>query len=413
MDLSLDKLKQILKREIGLDASTVGEATIKKILNQRMHSCQIQDTEQYYQFLANNRDELHALLETAVIPETWFFRDSKPFEIILKSIQKRLLTHPKEKCNILSIPCSTGEEPYSIAMYLLHHGIPSACFDIHACDISQQALNIAREAYYTPNSFRGKTEQKYLDQFFYVENKQYTLNHQVKQQVSFSRINILDPQQIPFNQFFDFILCRNLLIYFDSSGKNTAFSHMHKMLKNDGMLFIGHSEYGAVPQNLFRITTINNAFGLLKLEYWNQHKETTPKQHPVVKEPLEQPRAFATYTTPVEDNDNTHQNTDHKNTSLLKQAQALADKGILDEAEQLCLQHIDQQGDSSDSFYLLGLIHQASNNIQIAEGLFRKAIYLDPKHYEALIHLALIMEQSGDTKSAQLFKQRADRALAG
>ncbi|HEY9052839.1 MAG TPA: CheR family methyltransferase [Gammaproteobacteria bacterium] len=411
--MSLDRLKQILKREIGLDASTVGEATIKKILNQRMHSCQIQNTEKYYQFLANNSEELLALLETAVIPETWFFRDSKPFEIILNNIQKRLLTHPKEKCNILSIPCSTGEEPYSIAMYLLHHGIPAANFDIHACDISQQALNIAREGYYTQNSFRGKIEQKFLDQFFHVEDKQYTIQSQVKQQVSFSRINILDPQQIPFNQFFDFILCRNLLIYFDSNGKSNAFVHMHKMLKDDGVLFIGHSEYGAVPQNLFRTTAINNAFGLLKLEYWKQNNHTTDQHRPANKEAPTPQRAFASFTAETPDNSNIHQNTDHKDTSLLDKAQSLADKGILDEAEQLCLQHIEQQGDSSDSFYLLGLIHQASNNIQTAESLFRKAIYLNPKHHEALIHLALILEQSGDTKSAQLFKQRADRALAG
>ncbi|TNF36193.1 MAG: hypothetical protein EP315_04515 [Gammaproteobacteria bacterium] len=411
MDLSLDRLKQILKREIGLDAGTVGDATIRKILNQRMHSCQIQSVEKYYQLLASSPDELLALLETAVIPETWFFRDSKPFEVIHNNILQRLTTKPGEKCNILSIPCSTGEEPYSLAMYLLHHGIPAASFAIHACDVSQQALDIAREGFYTQNSFRGKTEQKYLDQFFQCENKQYTIHQAIKQQISFSRMNLLNAQQIPFNHYFDFILCRNLLIYFDSKGKQTAYRHMHKMLRDDGMLFIGHSEYGSVPQDLFHITNRNNVFGLVKLQHWQQKQASEKKQPAVASNSAPQRRAFDAF-----ERTETHQSQRQSRidaSSLLASAQALADQGQLEQAEQLCLQHIDQQSDSADSFYLLGLIYQAKNDVHSAESMFRKAIYLHPKHYEALIHLALIVEHHGDIKAGQLLRQRAERALAG
>ena len=147
MDLYHTKIAKILRDKIGLDCNTVGESTVEKILMQRMMSCKIDSIENYYQYLISNQGELNELLECAVIPETWFFRDIKPFQLIYDHIQQELLKNKFTCVNILSIPCSTGEEPYSIAMYLLDKDVPITAFNIEAVDISQRSLEYAKQGF--------------------------------------------------------------------------------------------------------------------------------------------------------------------------------------------------------------------------------------------------------------------------
>ena len=424
MDKSLEKLKAILKQKIGLDARSIGDATVNKILNQRMRQCNSSDLDSYYNYLQNNSAEMALLLEAAVIPETWFFRDTRPFDIILNGIREKLPARPNYKANILSIPCSTGEEPYSISMHLLDAGIADKNFSIHAVDISHQSLDIARQGIYGQNSFRGKLAAEYIDRYFRFIDDEYQLSEKVKERVSFSRVNILDSDDLPFNQHFDFILCRNLLIYFDLDTKHKAFQNLHKILKQDGLLFIGHSEFGSVPRTLFNSSNSDRAFALFKAEHspktpanniesnriqsaWkntlNDHPpvQTRPdaialsRKKPFSKAGINKTKTVVKETSPPSD--------------ILKKAREHANSGDFDNAEQLCRQHIEQHGDSCDSFFLLGLISEASNKPDLAESLFRKAIYLDPKHYESLVHLSLVLENNGDSNGARLFKQRAER----
>lgn len=424
MDTSLDTLKQILKREIGLDASTIGEATIKKFLGQRMRACKLENIEDYYDLLKNDNDELAALLETAVIPETWFFRDIRPFTFILNSMQDNPLKYINNPCNILSIPCSTGEEPYSLAMYLLQAKMPASNFRITAVDISQRALDIASQGYYGHNSFRGRTDKIYLDRYFSYQDDQYIINDSARKCISFHRVNILDARTLPYEKNFDFILCRNLLIYFDVSTKDRAFRNLHRMLKDDGILFIGHSEFGAVPKNLFSNTGSKNAFGLIK---FSPPAEAAKAPASVYQQPAPEPTyptrctvtatktAFSGFIPSVmantADRESANKPAPEDNTALLERAQALADEGKLQDAEALCIQQIDVHGSSCEAFFLLALINEASNKINAAETFYRKAIYLDARHYQSLIHLALLLEKKGDQKAADLLRQRADRAM--
>lgn len=419
MDTSLNNIKLLLKREIGLDASTVGEATIKKFLGQRMRACKLDNIDDYYNLLTGDHNELSALLETAVIPETWFFRDARPYTHILKTIRDNPLKYANNPCNILSIPCSTGEEPYTIAMYLLQESIPATRFHITAVDISQQALAIALQGSYGNNSFRGRTDQKYIDRFFSLTNSQYLISDQVRQCISFKRVNVLDITTLPQNQLYDFILCRNLLIYFDVKTKFLAFNNLHKILKDDGVLFIGHSEFGAVPINLFSNTGTENAFGLIKfvppVEIKTAPAPTSMQALPVkaaAKSTNNIPPVFihasAPVPTPIQSEIPVIATSKQ---SLLMRAQQLADEGKMQDAEECCLQHLEQNGDNFESFFLLALINESSNRHVMAEEFYRKAIYLNPKHYQSLIHLALLLENNGDKKAAMLLKQRAERAL--
>ncbi len=424
MDTSYDIFKQILKYEIGLDADSVGEATIKKFLGQRMRACKLENIEEYCQLLSNNDTELAALLETAVIPETWFFRDARPFNVILNSLQKNAQTFQNRPCTILSIPCSTGEEPYSIAMHLLQAGIPARNFKIKAVDISQRALDIAQQGYYGKNSFRGQIYQPYLSQYFTPQYDQYSIQDKVRQCVTFHRVNLLDNRTLPYDQYFDFVLCRNLLIYFDISSKLEAFKNIHRMLKDDGMLFIGHAEFGAVPRDLFTNIGAELAFGLTKflpgtsipikpaVHTLNNTPEPPPYFIPE-KAIIKTKPAFSDFIPlPVQPIVNPDHVITHVNKSnLLEQAQLFADQGNLQNAEECCLRYMEEHGENCDSLFLLALINGSSGQHKMAEKLYRKALYLDPKHYQSLIHLSLLLERSGDHKTANLLRQRAERAI--
>ena len=96
---------------------------------------------------------------------------------------------------------------------------------------------------------------------------------------------------------------------------------------------------------------------------------------------------------------------------LLLEARKFADNGQFNDAESLCLKYIEEQGDHSESFFLLGLISEASGKIDQADNLYRKALYMDPKHYETLVHLSFIVEQQGDTVASQRLKDRAERSI--
>ena len=263
MHSALNKIKLIIKDKIGLDSSTIGDTTLETIIIQRMNQCKIEDLEVYCTLVKNSREELSELLEVAVIPETWFFRDIKPFEIIYKKIKQRLNENSSSLLKILSIPSSTGEEPYSLAMYLIDKGIDESRFTIDAVDISTRALQCAEQGLYGNNSFRGKHYHAYQNKHFTKEGDFHKINHNISNKVKFYKLNILHNNALLKNKF-DFMLCRNLLIYFDIQTKLTAFKNLSNCLKDDGYLFIGHSEFGSVPDKLFQNTGFEQAFALIK-----------------------------------------------------------------------------------------------------------------------------------------------------
>ena len=418
MHSALNKIKLIIKDKIGLDSSTIGDTTLETIIIQRMNQCKIEDLEVYCTLVKNSREELSELLEVAVIPETWFFRDIKPFEIIYKKIKQRLNENSSSLLKILSIPSSTGEEPYSLAMYLIDKGIDESRFTIDAVDISTRALQCAEQGLYGNNSFRGKHYHAYQNKHFTKEGDFHKINHNISNKVKFYKLNILHNNALLKNKF-DFMLCRNLLIYFDIQTKLTAFKNLSNCLKDDGYLFIGHSEFGSVPDKLFQNTGFEQAFALIKHCHPNFKEKKSLTQTPQTSSSpvkaqkkelnLKQKATFESLIHKTADNDTQNINKDIP--LSLNKVRELAYLAKYKEAEALCHQYIDSQGENSESLFLLGLIASSQKNSNVAELLFRKSLFLEPKHYESLSHLSLLLQENGDIKNAELFKKRADRAL--
>ncbi len=413
MDISLNKIKLIVKKQIGLDSSTIGDTTIENIIHQRMHHCNIKNIDDYLSLIISNQNELDELLEITVIPETWFFRDIRPFEIIQKKIQQALMSSRSSHFRILSLPSSTGEEPYSLAIYLIHNGITPSAFKIDAVDISKRALQIAKQGIYGSNSFRGKNYATYQKPYFQENGTSYKINTNIQENINFYHLNILHTNH-NLDKSFDFILCRNLLIYFDTQTKGIAFNNLSSFLKDTGYLFIGHSEFGSVPKETFQNIGFEHAFALIKHTHPEFKVPCENKPHinkknnlPAKYHKTENTANFKSLIKPSPQTDTAVDN----NSLSLEKVRELSSAEEFKKAETLCIEYIDHNGENAEALFLLGLIHECQKKPEDAETFYRKSLYLDPRHYNSLVHLALLLQENGDIKNSILLKKRADRVF--
>ena len=150
-----DEIERILRDEIGLDASTVGGSLIARAAQRRMSKRAIVSVDAYVKLLADDEHELQELIEEVVIPETYFFREPDAIADITRLALDAHALSSGAPLRILSVPCSSGEEPYSIALSLLAAGLPASSMSIDAVDISIEAVRRAREGVYRTGSFRG------------------------------------------------------------------------------------------------------------------------------------------------------------------------------------------------------------------------------------------------------------------
>ncbi|NQD96612.1 chemotaxis protein CheR, partial [Pseudomonas sp. CrR25] len=155
-----------LKARIGLDVGSVGISVVERAVRQRIASATAADADAYWELLQHSQQERMALIEAVVVPETWFFRYPESFATLSGLAGQRLASLAGSRAlRILSLPCATGEEPYSVAMALLDMGIAAALFRVDALDVSPRLIERAQRAVYGKNSFRG-TQLDYRDRYF-------------------------------------------------------------------------------------------------------------------------------------------------------------------------------------------------------------------------------------------------------
>jgi chemotaxis protein methyltransferase WspC len=338
---------------------------------------------------------------------------------------------------VLSIPCATGEEPYSIAMSLLRAGLSASEIEIVGVDVSPRSIELCERAIYTANSFRSQVGG--YDHFFERGSKGLRVVGAVCERVRFQQGNLLDPQLCAGMQL-DAIFCRNLLIYFDREARATALANLRRLLREDGLLFAGHSEALQFTEAGFR--GVGDA-GCFAFERPRPERASAPRasgpgatsgRSPVQpgRTAQRQPAPIATTTTTaIAPRRSSHEPPARRSkrapslrpsarargghaghTGGLDQARALADRGELAAALELCESYLARKGPSAAAFCLQGVIKQASGDARGARESFDKAVYMDAAHYEALSHIALLCEHAGDTKAASHWRRRAENARA-
>ncbi|MBK5525493.1 chemotaxis protein CheR [Pseudomonas sp. TH06] len=403
-----------LKERIGLDVTSVGPAIIERAVRQRTTLSQAAHADEYWQLLQGSRDEQQALIEAVIVPETWFFRYPESFATLGKLARKRLgELNNMRALRILSLPCSTGEEPYSIAMALLDAGLKPHQFKVDGMDVSPLSVEKARRALYGKNSFRGQ-DLDYRERHFTPEQDRHRVNEIVREQVRLQVGNVLDPTLLANDSAFDFVFCRNLLIYFDQPTQKQVFEVLKRLTHVDGVLFIGPAEGSLLGRLGMRSIGIPQSFA------FSRHSEPQPEPVPIpapVPLPVRQPvrstppppvrnRPFASVTSMPA----TSKSANPDAATLLANIAALANEGKSAEARAACEQYLRSHEPVAQVFYWLGLLSDVAGLALEAQGYYRKALYLEPQHPEALMHLAALLQAQGDSAGARRLQERAARS---
>jgi chemotaxis protein methyltransferase CheR len=187
--------------------------------------------------------ELARLVDELTINETYFFRERSQLVALSTEIVPELRTICAGRpVSIWSAGCSSGEEPYSVVILALEAGlVPGVDFRVYASDISQRMLGRAREGIYRETSFRD-TEPSLRERYFRSCEKGTRIADEVKNHVDFINLNLFDASKLALLGTMDVILCRNVIIYFDSAGKRRTIESFHDRLRPGGYLLLGHSE---------------------------------------------------------------------------------------------------------------------------------------------------------------------------
>jgi chemotaxis protein methyltransferase WspC len=409
--MSLAPIIALLRQTIGLDVASVGLSLIERAVKQRVRANDLRDISQYAELLQRSQTELQSLVEVVVIPETFFFRYPESFAALRQIAEEQFLFGTR-KIRALSVASSTGEEPYSIAMTLLDAGLPSEKFQIDAIDISAHLLDIGRLGMFGGNSFRG-SDLKFRDQYFQKIDVGFRLCERVRQCVKFEQRNVLEERFRLGGEPYDFIFCRNLLIYFDHEAQRQTVKSISEFLTADGLLFVGSAETGVLTQHGFSAVKLPMAFVFRKsqpvafrtLPKLKQLKVRSPakarRTEPLRKPDLATPKKTVPETAKQE----------NRLVPDLGLAEQLANQGQLEEATGICEVFLREEGPSARAFHLLGLIRDCGGDQYQANEFYRKALYLEPDHYDSLIHLALLADKSGDSAAARALKNRAHRVL--
>ncbi|WP_439863054.1 CheR family methyltransferase [Pseudomonas antarctica] len=400
-----------LKERIGLDVASVGEAIIDRAVRQRSQAMQAPTLEDYWQRLQSSHDEQQALIEAVIVPETWFFRYPESFVTLARLAKARLAEiNQMRALRILSLPCSTGEEPYSIAMALLDAGLAPHQFKVQGMDVSPLSVERARRGVYGKNSFRGG-DIEFRDHHFTEQDDGYRIDDRVRDQVRLQVGNLLDPALLANEPTYDFVFCRNLLIYFDQQTQKQVFDVLKGLTHVDGVLFIGPAEGSLLGRHGMRSIGVAQSFA------FSRHVEPVKAEPVYVPMPAPVPlrRAAPIAPKPRPFSTTNAQEVRPKAPSsdagdLLGRIATLANEGKSAEARAACERYLSNHPPVAQVFYWLGLLSDVAGSALEAQGYYRKALYLEPQHPQALMHLAALLESQGDSAGARRLQARAARS---
>jgi chemotaxis protein methyltransferase CheR len=216
--------------------------------------------ERYLRFDARGKEELEVALEVLLPHETYFFRDPVQLECFTCELCPRLAeAHAsKRRLRLWSAGCSTGEEPYTLAMLLDETGLFDRWdIEIHGTDLSRRVIGAARKAEYAQSALRSTSSDRRTRHFDALAGGKVQVKPRLRARVSFGQLNLMDPSAADVLPPMDLVFCRNVLIYFDVAARKKALESLYRRLAPGGWLLLGHSE---------SLLTLTTAFEVVQLE---------------------------------------------------------------------------------------------------------------------------------------------------
>ena len=415
-------VEMLLRREIGLDSSTVGSSLVERAVRRRMEKRAVMSIATYASGLAEDAGELQQLVEEVVVPETYFFREPEALtEVVRRAVAMRPPPRAETPLRILSVPCSSGEEPFSIAIALLMAGLLPGAIAIDAIDISLEGIKHARFGAFRDGSFRGDVGA--WKEYFRESARGWELDGKVRDLVRVVHGNLVSPSfQTPRDQY-DVIFCRNLLIYFDSETQARALANLTPLLSADGVLVVGSADSFAVRRAGYEPVPgyeRSFLFRVLRSEGPIESAYDTGRRSPqrVRREATRVARRAATpstFTAPISTRqappaarvrDNALPN------SPLTVIARLANEGRLAEALAIGEEALRDGHASGELLALMGTTLAAIPDLAGAEACYKRALFLEPNNEDALLHLSYLLERRGESALASRLRARAQRIHA-
>ena len=256
-------LRDQIYRRTGMWFADSSKYLLQKRLSPRARELNFDSFQKYFYFLQYDPradaefDQIYDLVTTN---ETYFFREPAQLTAFTEEIVPDILARKTvKKVRIWSAGCSSGEEPYSIAMLLHEAGLfQQAAFEIFASDINQQVLAKARRGQYRESAFRA-TDAAIRDRYFAREaDGSWRISDEIRNRVSFGRLNLYDEARVSLLGHLDVIFCRNVIIYFDDGSKRHVVTNFYNRLVDDGYLLLGHSESLISLSSQFKLRHLKN-----------------------------------------------------------------------------------------------------------------------------------------------------------
>ncbi len=239
------ELKDIIYNNSGILFTEAKKYLMENRLSKRLSELNFTSFKEYIYYLKydiKKRQELETMINLVTINETYFLRERGQMDYLVNTIVPDFIKEGKRSIKIWSVPCSTGEEPYSIAILLTNAGLYNKInIDLIATDINSDVVELAKKGEYHSASFRG-VPSDFIANNFIQEGQNYFIKDEIKHKVRFNTGNITSPSASMLVGKVDVIFCRNVLIYFDIEGKKKAVDMFHKVLNDPGYLCLGHSE---------------------------------------------------------------------------------------------------------------------------------------------------------------------------
>lgn len=259
-EADFERFRVFFYRRTGIHFDDTKRYFVDKRLQERIAEQGCQSFTEYYNRMRCDSDrELQALVNLMTVNETYFFRESYQLDCLVHNLLNEVVARkrPGERIRIWSMPCSSGEEPYSIAMAILEGWPPLERWDIEilASDIDTAVLDRARQAIYDKRAVHNLPPVllgRYFDRRQSTFETRYQLKPEVREAVGFRRVNLHSATEVQAMGPMDVVFCRNLLIYFDELSRRQAVERLYSIVNPGGFVCLGHSESMSRISTLFR-----------------------------------------------------------------------------------------------------------------------------------------------------------------
>ena len=261
---TFEEIRKIIKNYSGITFEDKKKYFLENRVSQHMKELGMTSVKDYLLALRLSQERVRELVSKCTVNETYFYREFYQLEAFAEELLPKMAAK-KRRVRILSIPCSTGEEPYTIALIVNEVLRDLKRLKIIGVDIDYVALRKAEEGIYEDRSV-SKLPDAYLLKYFSRNGQGWEVRPLLREAVHFMEGNILDRRFMRSLGEFEFVFCKNLLIYFDAREQRMAAAHLYDALTDDGYLFLGHAESMSRISSAFKAVRVKGTIAYQKEE---------------------------------------------------------------------------------------------------------------------------------------------------